>query len=156
MLGGQPIAAFWRFTSWASSPSCGGGRHKTQNGSFSISVRAATASRDIIRQSARICRHATEYHWYCFAMIIMSRSSSNPRPVAFALMEMNRPVPCSESRFVQVELKAVEIDAFVEWGYLEPKDREDICAIEQAANAFDSGRPEIAGRPGIAVKVRKV
>lgn len=54
-------------------------------------------------------------------------------------------------RFVRVELNAVEIDAFVEWGYLEPKDREDICAIEQAANAFDSGRPEIAGRPGIAV-----
>ena len=61
-----------------------------------------------------------------------------------------------KSRFVRVELNAVEIDAFVEWGYLEPKDREDICAIEQAANAFDSGRPEIAGRPGIAVKVRKV
>src|SRR5713101_9632037 len=34
---------------------------------------------------------------------------------------------CSESRFVRVELNAVEIDAFVEWGYLEPKDREDIC-----------------------------
>jgi hypothetical protein len=149
--------AFWRFTSWASSPSCGGGRHKTQNGSFSISVRAATASRDIIRQSARICRHANR------VPLVLLRHDNH---VAFIQQSaagrlclngyVSNPVPCSESRFVQVELKAVEIDAFVEWGYLEPKDREDICAIEQAANAFDSGRPEIAGRPGIAVKVRKV
>ena len=59
-------------------------------------------------------------------------------------------------RIVRVEIDAREVEALVRRGYLEPKDREDICAIEQAANAFDSGRPEIAGRPGITVKVRKV
>jgi len=48
---------------------------------------------------------------------------------------VSNPVPCSESRFVRVELNAVEIHAFVEWGYLEPKDREDRSAIEAAANA---------------------
>jgi hypothetical protein len=132
---------------------------RPSNGSFSISVRAATASRDIIRQSARICRHANRV----IVPLVLLRHDNH---VAFIQQSaagrlclngyVSNPVPRSESRFVRVELNAVEIDAFVEWGYLEPKDREDICAIEQAANAFDSGRPEIAGRPGIAVKVRKV
>jgi len=39
----------------------------------------------------------------------------------------------------------MEIDAFVEWGYLEPKDREDICAIEQGGERV---RQRQAGNSG--------
>jgi hypothetical protein len=39
---------------------------------------------------------------------------------------------------VRIELAAVEIDALVERGYLDPKNRDDLTAIGEAATAFIS------------------
>ena len=37
---------------------------------------------------------------------------------------------------VRVELYAAEIDALVRLGFLDPKDRDDLSTIQQAADAF--------------------
>ncbi len=39
---------------------------------------------------------------------------------------------------VSVELEPAEIEVFVKRGYLDPKDRENFGAIQEAANAFIS------------------
>ena len=41
-------------------------------------------------------------------------------------------------RSVRIELAAVEIDALVKRGYLDPKNRDDLTAIGEAATAFIS------------------
>jgi hypothetical protein len=44
-----------------------------------------------------------------------------------------------QRRPVRIEISAVEIDALVERRYLDPKSRDDLTAIGEAATAFISG-----------------
>jgi len=41
-------------------------------------------------------------------------------------------------RLVRIEIDPSEVDGLVQRGYLDPKERDDLCAIEQAANGFFS------------------
>jgi hypothetical protein len=62
------------------------------------------------------------------------RPAKAPRSVA-ERMRLHRRRRRLRRRLVQIEVDAIEIDALVARGYLDAKDRDNLRALEEAANA---------------------